>query len=505
MARTAWYRLDNVGKFYSSQAGSSAQTVFRYAATMADDVDPAALQRALDRTAEMFPGFNVCLRSGMFWHYLEQAPQPPAVHEENLPICYGLHVDAKSVLIRVSYYRARINLEVSHMVSDGRGSLSFFKALLYAYVEERYGVEGLPQEYDGSDHQKAEDSFDKYFERDKAAPTRAPKVYRLTGWRDAADPTYLEYHLPVRPVLDLARGHGVSLTSLVIAAIMCAIRAEMPRRERHRVIRLDVPVDLRQHFKSTTTKNFFGLAFVSYVPGDEDEPVEQVAAKVQEQLRVATDPESLKPRMNRMIALEKNPLLRLAPLFVKDALLELASRFTARETTTTLSNLGRISVDARVAPYVRDLNLLTSTTGLNFLLCSFGDDLSIGISTAYSNPDVVKNFVRYFSGCGIEGLININKTSEEVAEDRLEARLEASVKRARGQAPAHGGTPERETSKRKAKAARGARADGAEAGRETGAALTEPEHGEKAARKTRATRKAGSDGDQKAKRKEAGR
>ena len=48
----------------------------------------------------------------------------------------------------------------------------------------------LPQEYDGSDHQKAEDSFDKYFERDKAASTHAPKVYRLTGWRDAADPTY---------------------------------------------------------------------------------------------------------------------------------------------------------------------------------------------------------------------------------------------------------------------------------------------------------------------------
>ena len=152
MARATWYRLDNVGKFYSSQAGSSAQTVFRYAATMADDVDPAALQRALDRTVDVFPGFNVCLRSGMFWHYLEQAPRPPAVTQENLPICFGLHVDAKSVLIRVSWFRARINLEVSHMVSDGRGSLSFFKALLYAYVEERYGVEGLPQEYDGSDH-----------------------------------------------------------------------------------------------------------------------------------------------------------------------------------------------------------------------------------------------------------------------------------------------------------------------------------------------------------------
>lgn len=503
MARATWYRLDNVGKFYSSQAGSSAQTVFRYAATMADDVDPAALQRALDRTVDVFPGFNVCLRSGMFWHYLEQAPHPPAVTQENLPICFGLHVDAKSVLIRVSWFRAHINLEVSHMVSDGRGSLSFFKALLYAYVEERYGVEGLPQEYDGSDHQKAEDSFDKYFERDKAASTHAPKVYRLTGWRDAADPTYLEYHLPVRSVLDLARGHGVSLTSLVIAAIMCAIRAEMPRRERHRAIRLDVPVDLRQHFKSTTTKNFFGLAFVSYVPGDEDEPVERIAAKVQEQLRVATDPESLKPRMNRMIALEKNPLLRLAPLFVKDALLELASRFTARETTTTLSNLGRITVDARVEPYVRDINLLTSTTGLNFLLCSFGDDLSIGISTAYSNPDVVKNFVRYFSGCGIEGRININKTSEEVAEDRLEAKLEASVRRLGGQTPAHGEAETQEKPKRKAKAMRLAEAERAtgtdpslEAGRGADAGGD---------RKARTARTADAGGDRKARRKEAGK
>lgn len=101
------------------------------------------------------------------------------MQQENLPICYGLHVHAKSVLFRVSYHAARINLEVSHIVSDGRGSLSFFKALLHAYIEERYGVKGVPAEYDGSDHQKSENSFDKYFERDKAAATRAPKVYRL--------------------------------------------------------------------------------------------------------------------------------------------------------------------------------------------------------------------------------------------------------------------------------------------------------------------------------------
>lgn len=350
MARDTWYRLDNVGKFYSSQAGSSAQTVFRYAATMQDDVDPAALQHALEKTASVFPNFNVCLRSGMFWHYLEQSSQVPVVQQENLPICYGLHVHAKSVLFRVSYHAARINLEVSHIVSDGRGSLSFFKALLHAYIEERYGVEGVPAEYDGSDHQKSENSFDKYFERDKAAATRAPKVYRLKGWRDEADPTFFEYHLPAKRVLALARSWDVGVTALVIAVIMCAIRAEMPRRERSRAIRMDVPVDLRQFFKSTTVKNFFGLAFVSYVPSDEDEPVETVARIVQDQLKTATQAEELKSRMNRMIALEKNPLLRLAPLFAKDFILGLANRLAARDVTTTMSNLGPIRIDERLAP-----------------------------------------------------------------------------------------------------------------------------------------------------------
>ena len=327
MARDTWYRLDNVGKFYSSQAGSSAQTVFRYAATMQDDVDPAALQHALEKTAGVFPNFNVCLRSGMFWHYLEQSAQVPVVQQENLPICYGLHVHAKSVLFRVSYHAARINLEVSHIVSDGRGSLSFFKALLHAYIEERYGVKGVPAEYDGSDHQKSENSFDKYFERDKAAATRAPKVYRLKGWRDEADPTFFEYHLPAKRVLALARSWDVGVTN----------------------------------------------------------------------------------------------------------------RLAARDVTTTMSNLGPIRIDERLAPYIRDVNILTSTTGLNFLMCAFGDDLSIGISTVYSNPDVIKNICRFFSGQVIEGRININKTKEEVAEDRLEAKIEASVKRWGGQTPAREG------------------------------------------------------------------
>lgn len=429
MARDTWYRLDNVGKFYASQAGSTTQTVFRYAATLADEVDPAALQHALDATVRLFPSFNVCLRSGFFWHYLQQAPTAPVVQPENLPICYGLHVNAGSVLFRVSYRGARINFEVSHIVSDGRGSLSFFKALLGAYIQRRYGVEGVTPDYDGSDAQKSENSFDKYFDRRAAGRTKAPRAYHISGWRDLSDPSFFELHLPVRPVLQMAREQGVSLTSLVIAALMVAIRDEMAARDRRRAIVLDVPVDLRQFFPSVTAKNFFGLAYVSWVPGEDDLALEEVAQVVHAQLKGVVDREHLKLRMNQMIALEKNPVLRFAPLFLKDLVLAIADRTVARQTTTTVSNLGAIRLDERLAPYVRDIDILTSTTGLNVTLCSFGDDLSIGISTVFSNPTIVKNFVRAFTSRGIPGRVNVNRTADDLRQDFAETQFELSVKR----------------------------------------------------------------------------
>ena len=361
MARRTWYRLDNIGKFYSSQAGRSSQTVFRYSAELADGIDPDILQHALDHAIAQFPSFNVHLLNGMFWHYLEQSDGRPLVEPEHLPICSRLHYGPKSMLFRVSYFRNRVNLEVSHIISDGRGAINLFKSLLHAYIAERYDVPGVPSDYDGSDSDKAENSFDKYYEKDKAGAAPGTKIYRLAGPIDRAAPTFMEY-----------------------AAILCAIRDVMPSRARNRAIRVDIPVDLRAFFRSETVRNFYGMTYVAYTPAEieadedsaktsatspdaaartahgngmggllTDEPLADIARHVQEQLGHATSRERVESHMNRMIALEKNPVLRLAPSPAKDWVLELARFIADRETTTTVSNLGRVTLDERLARHVR--------------------------------------------------------------------------------------------------------------------------------------------------------
>ena len=429
MARADWYRLDNIGKFYSAQAGHRGQTVFRFAAAMADEVDPFALQAALNRTVARYPGFNVSLRSGLFWHYLEPSGAIPKVHEENLPVCCGLHAGPKSVLFRVSFYRTRINLEVSHIIADGRGAFRFFRELLRFYVAEREGA-AVPAGEGPADTaaDRSEDSFRRHYDRDAAGPTPTERAYRLPGARNRSDPLFMEYHLPAAALVQWAHRLDVSVTALVIAAVICAIRATMAPAKRDCPIRMDVPVDLRQFFESTTMRNFFGLAFVSYRPGPRDEPLEAVAAEVQRQILATCTADAVKGRMNRMVSLERNPLLRWAPVFLKDAALEGITRLTALDVTTSVSSLGRIRLAPEVEPHVRSISLLTATSGLNFTVCTFGDDLCIGISSALVRPDALRHLCRLFSAAGIHGTIDSNLGAGDVGRRLREARLDGGLR-----------------------------------------------------------------------------
>lgn len=425
--RAQWYKLDNVGKFYAAQAGNAAQTVFRFSATLKEPVDPDILQKALIRAIYQYPNFNVQLRSGLFWHYLESMQEIARVEKETLPICFPLHTDVSSSLYRVSYYDCRINLEVSHIISDGRGTLEFFKALICAYIEERYGNLCKLQDKSISQARLSEDSYTVNFDREAAGADKKCKVYRLAGWKNTTNPTYMEYHVSAAAVHTTAKSFGVSVTSFVIAAVMKAIVDTMPEAKSPRTINIGIPVDLRTLFESDTTRNFFGMAYVSLTPTQQHQPIEEIAKNVHVQLKEATQPDAIKRRMNRMIKFEKNPLIRVTPLFLKDAFLGIADWKSWRDVTTTVSNIGRIELDPLCKPYVCDINVLTSTRGLNFVLCTYGDDLSLGISSVYIRHDIIRRLCEILRDFGIVGTMNINKSCEQIDLQLKQARLESAL------------------------------------------------------------------------------
>lgn len=433
MARDTWYRLDNIGKYYAAQAGRRTQTVFRYAAQMDTPVNPDLLQQALDATTEKFCHFNVHLRSGLFWHYLQQVSEPVRVTPENLPICSPLQAGRRAPLFRVSYYEQRINFEVSHIISDGRGSLEFFKELLRQYVERAYGVTLPATSYHATHNESIEDAFDKHFEPQNSKAAALSRAYHVPSPKMADDPSFLEYHLPCSAVLALAHEWQVSLTSVLMCALVEAIHSTFKRRDAGRhPIRIGLPVDLRSHFGSQTTRNFFGMAYITLDTSQTLPESRELAQHIQEQITAQTQLDALKLRMNAMVKLEKNPLVRIAPVFLKDLSLYIANLDSERGVTATLSNLGRITLEPGVSTYVESVNILTSTQGPNLLACSHGDDLSLGLSTVYTNLDTIQEFVRFFSDRQIFGYINYSRATplvkvKETAQEEGASRQEGKV------------------------------------------------------------------------------
>ena len=216
-------------------------------------------------------------------------------------------------------------------------------------------------------------------------------------------------HLPLDKVLNKTHEYNTTLSALIIAILIYSIKDTMSEEELNKYIKIDVPVDLRQYFKSASSKNYFGLTSVIYKFSSRNDTLEDIIKQVSEQLKNNLTKDKLIIRVNQMVAFEKNIFCRFSPIFIKNIVLKVINNFTSMMNSSCVSNLGIISFDKEIEKYINNINVLTSTTCFQFTLCSFKNDLSIGISSKYKYNDVIKNFCNYFSNLDMDVLINVSE------------------------------------------------------------------------------------------------
>ena len=169
----------------------------------------------------------------------------------------------------------------------------------------------------------------------------------------------------------------------------------MKELELNKSIKIDIPVDLRQFFKSSTSRNFFGLRSVTYKFDSKNYDFADMIHSVNSELQKKCYNRKIKIRMNQMISLEKNVFARFVPIFIKVIVLKMADLISSTGCTSCFSNIGATKVDEKLERYIEIFNVLNATGTLKLAICSFKADLSIGISSKYVNNDIVKNFCRF--------------------------------------------------------------------------------------------------------------
>lgn len=360
-----WLRLDNAAKIFPAIYNAYRTSVFRLTAELDRPVNLTLLQKALKKTQELLPYFTVQMRRGFFWYWLDfDSPGIPIMYDNRTPCRHFSYNRRQQPQARVLVRKDQISAEFFHALTDGSGGLIFLMTLVSNYAEMA-GVK-VPPEFSGYlspkyDKNGMEDAYNQYFEPHLPAPRSLPRAYHLPFPKNPDHGlNILPFEVPADQIKKLAVETGLTVTEYLAAIYLWSLQEvfysneQKILRRKEPIIRIQIPVNLRKVFPSSTLRNF--AVFV--VPEIDTRlgryTFEEICRTVHLHMQMETDPKMLKRIIYRNVRNEKNVFIRLTPLFLKNRVLK---HFYLKRGTSIYSglitNLGRISMTGEFDTFVR--------------------------------------------------------------------------------------------------------------------------------------------------------
>ncbi len=415
----AWYALDNAGIIMPAVTDSLNTGLFRIELILADPVNPEVLRKALARTATRFPYFNVVLKRGVFWYYLDQCHTNPPVYPDEGSPCQNWNINVPGTrMFRVRSSGSRIAGEFTHALTDGSGGMSFMKTLIVDYFSllgiepgaelgageyaDIFSVDSQP------DPAEFEDGYQKYFTGSLPNPEPNPRAWHM------ADPMLPqgEYRvtrgvLDLKEVLDEARKRSVTLSELLGAVYLDALQElwfALPQRPREHTISVEIPVNLRQFFPTKTNRNFslFILLRENLLLGRRK--FDELVRRAHYQMKLESDPRSIARQIARNAGGTRKLWIRMVPLFLKDFFARiLFAKFGETMLSGFISNLGTFRLPPGPAAQVKDIAFIpapSTTTKVNASVISWNGRLTITFGSVIPSRELERRFFTRLRGLG---------------------------------------------------------------------------------------------------------
>ena len=403
-----WYKLDNAGKIYPAILSRRITSLFRISLSLKEPINIDLLEKANNRVIGRFPYFQVSLKRGVFWYFLDTNPRYPRIEGDSRYPCMRMPIKKKRMfLFRVRAYKCRIAVEFSHILTDGTGASIYLKTLAAEYLrlkgtpvpaDPQKGI--FPLKEEPSDEEK-EDAFKKYFNPKLPRPAKGAGAFHLRRKLIPPHRYYLTTGiLPVRDVREKAKSLNVSISEFLIALLIHSfqeyITSSGRKSGRIRPIRMNVPVNLRNLYPSGTMRNFF-LSVEPWIdPRLGEYTLEEIAAKVHHYMRYEVDRRFLGQQISRNVKGEINIINRLLPLPLKDLVLPIVYHFMGeRNYTSGFSNLGRMELPREMAPHVERFDFYPPPSTGNRIKCttvSWQEKLHISFGSFIEETEIERIF-----------------------------------------------------------------------------------------------------------------
>ena len=409
-----WLRLDNAGQIYPPAKKRNWNFVYRITAITKDKVEPVILQKALEDIIPRFPSFNVCLKNGLFWNYFERAPRKLFVVKDTEFPCSAFDLsDSNANLIRIIYDDYKICFECFHALSDGRGSLMFLNSLLARYftiLGVEFGNLDLVKSYkDMPTAEELEDSFLKYYNKDKTQRPKERPAYKIKG--DTLDDGVVNSiigEISVKQLKEAAKKLNCSLSVLLSACIGYVVYKNKANNKKP--VRISVPIDCRTRFPSKTLRNF--SSYINVEVNGEDLTLEDCINIFKSEFE-KIDNNYIQSNINANVKLQKNPFIKIVPLFLKSIIMKNAFNHMGENyQTLAFSNLGIVNVPEEFKDLIERYEVNLGRSGYNTKsvgVISYMDKLTITFSSNIEENDTEREYFSLLSNLGIDVKIYSNR------------------------------------------------------------------------------------------------
>lgn len=419
-----WHTLDNAAKLYSCVSTENITNVFRISAMLSEPVQPDQLQLALEKTMEEIPFFRVKMRKGFFWYYFETNYSKPIIREDQTLPCTRMdRVSNHGYLFRLSYLGRHIHFEVFHALADGSGAIIFLQTLLYRYLRAIYPEKipsGLSMRQDSPSLKAMEEnSFVHHTSAPKGSgiPSKVVKAFHIDGVRTFhGGMKVIQGYCSAKEIVRLARAEGVTLTAYLTALLAFSIYTQNYQYgRRDRPIIVNVPINLRNLYESSTMRNFFACVNLEFHPRQDNLPFQSFLREAANQLEEGQKTERLSEQISRNVTAERNPAMRVVPLFLKNPVLNYMFLRNEKGQTCTVSNMGRINLPEALKPYVQRIEVIIPATysqTIKLGLVSCGDVLACSFTSRIEETDIQRFFFRFLREQGVEIQIGCNEAAD---------------------------------------------------------------------------------------------
>ncbi|MCR4797610.1 MAG: hypothetical protein K5853_04085 [Lachnospiraceae bacterium] len=413
-----WEKLDNTALVFPTIATDELTNTYRISVMLNEEVEGALLQEALDILLPKIPGFNLRLRTGFFWYYLEENGKPaPRVVEENTYPCRRIYPNRNNnYLFRVTYFKNRINIEVFHALADGMGGAVFLRELTYQYLRLKHPA--LREKFgDGLSEETSLDREDSYKANYKKASKSVYKTKRAFLFKGEKLPFggfgVVHGFMPLSELKKVSKEtYGISINEYLISAfVYAAWEAKGRFISADRPLRVAVPVNLRPYFNSITTKNFFVMVSAEFVPEKDVYTFREICEIIHESLKEQITKEHLEAIFSYNVSNEQYLIGRSVPLFLKNAAIKLVYTKSALANTTTITNMGSIQVKEAYEPYIKGFHgFLSFSKGqeLKATIFSYKDTLAYSFTSTYEEAAIQRRVFRQIASDGIRVEIETN-------------------------------------------------------------------------------------------------